>query len=305
MIAFIVTTGFCVLLTVLLFPFWFRQMKGLKRWLVAQQQLTMIIHHITMVLPWLVLSVDARFMVEAVASADGSWMVHQVIINHILQTISDIAYLYYCFVSLMYSVDVYMMICKPMQYAEFASWKNLLVYFLGGAGLSVVLSIDSMARTLLAPNGIPLPEDQKTGTLIIGEYVLHDWMFGLEILKMVKIVVLKVVYCVMTIKLAMWTKQGLNESLEISQNQRKQGLFQRLFYFTLIPIILNLIYTAYEFMSINAVYLRGYFPDISPDVRLIVALSIFSLGTLVYFVGFFLLFPGLRKTLLCQSEQEQ
>ena len=122
--------------------------------------------------------------------------------------------------------------------------------------------------------------------------------FGLESLKLIKIVMLKIVYSAIIIRIAKLTKACLDESIKMNENMnaRRQNLYRRLFHFTLIPIVLNFIFFGHEILSVDFMVLTKKANYIAFQIQPITTLTVFTLGSLIYFIGFFSLFSCFGKT---------
>ena len=108
------------------------------------------------------------------------------------------------------------------------------------------------------------------------------------------------IYTVAILKIAIETKAGLDESMNMNKNKRKQNVFKRLFYFTLIPIFLNFLFFGHEVLSLNFAVLGKKWDHTKNLIQPITTLAVFTLGSFTYFAGFISLFSDLRKAVTCR-----
>ena len=94
--------------------------------------------------------------------------------------------------------------------------------------------------------------------------------------------------------------------------QRKRALYKRLFHFCLIPQFLNLLFLIPEiFLALNRIGLTGvqYCKQTTiydrNDFVMGLNVSVFTFGTFLYYLGFAILFPAVRKAFVCQSGKDE
>ena len=174
-------------------------LKGIKKVLITMQQFCIIVHHTCLALPWFVFRQEIlNSLVDDDNTrkyADDFMAVEKTKYEAILKTLADVMHYQYYFLSLMFSIDIYKMVCHPFQYSEFSSAKNLFKYLAIGTGVCLVLATDSMAMIFVLPE---FARSQKKISLSLEVNQLKDTqkyqenvLYGFEIFKLVKLIILK------------------------------------------------------------------------------------------------------------------
>ena len=223
--------------------------------------------------------------------------VEDVFINKILWALANFMYYQYYFLSMMYSIDIYVMTCHPFSYSQFSSVKNMTKYLALGTAICLALNADSIIKIVVERN-LFIYWGEETTTMF-----RYGWLVGFEITKLIKIFVVKIVYSITIVKIALKTRSALKDSVEMSPNERKSSLFRRLFAFTLIPLFLNFIYFAHDIMDVDYTYFHSSLGNwtFTTPTKVITTLSVFTLGSFIYFVGFIALFSNFRNGLVCKK----
>ena len=207
-------------------------------------------------------------------------------------------YMYY-FLSLMQSYDVYVMVCKPFDYAEFTKKCNVAKYFIGGLAFCFVIACDSFANLafeiFLAIQGTLDGQTSRERYFNLHENV----RYGMGIFGIVKLIMLKLAYSVAVVRMAWLTRESLVRSSKISKLNR--GLHHHLFYFSLIPLFGSVLFTGHELMiSLKMVK----WIKVSDFIIICIQSSIVAFGSLFHFFGYILVFPLVRKKIMCQSSNK-
>ena len=246
--AFIATMCLCSLVALILIPITLRHLKGVRRVFIVMQQIFLIGHHIFLILPRLVYEKDIADELANIYHNASSW--RDTLSHEVFKACKDFMYFQYYFMCMMHSIDMHMMICHPLTYSEFTSIKSMAKYFLCGTGVCLVLVADSFVMIFIE---LYLLKHWAYSTNV---YLLKKAMTGFATFKVIKMIALKTVYTIVILKMAMKTKAGLDESMNMNMNARKQSLHKRLFYFTLIPILLNFLFFAHEILDLDFVFFQ-------------------------------------------------
>ena len=142
----------------------------------------------------------------------------------------------------MQSLDLYMMICHPLNYEKFKETKNVVKMLLIGSFICLAAACDNL---------IPIFVEIKYSFATLDENVKsfstqESIVFGVGIFSAVKMTSMKLVYTKAIIKMAIRSRNELRHSAEMSNSQNKIQLYRRLFLFTLIPVFLSLLFTVQE-----------------------------------------------------------
>ena len=187
-----------------------------------------------------------------------------------------------------------MMICHPLTYSKFISLKSMVKYLLSGTGVCLVLVTDSLVEVFVY---LYLVQYRKNDTIF---FSVQKVLTGFETYKLVKIITVKMIYTVAILRMAIMTKSCLDESMNMNKHKRKQNVFKRLFYFTLIPIFLNFLFVGHEALSINFAVFGAQWDHTKNLIQPITTLVVFTLGSFIYIAGFISLFSDLRKAVTCR-----
>ena len=203
---------------------------------------------------------------------------------------------HYCF-SILHSVDLYVMICQPLKYEEFRSFKNIAKHLFICLALSTFASVDQ-AILLVTSIVVSIVSQYHSFTLF------NDIIYGVDVFKIVKVIVLKVFYSVVAIRLALLTRKGILQSAKMSNNQNKK-LHHRLFFYSLTPLLINILNFIPELLdSLYPMFWNPCFgkTDLTLfNAFLCLKVTIFSLGSYIYFLTFLLLFPKVRDAYRCKK----
>ena len=303
----------CGLVTLLTLPALIMEMKGPRRVLIVLQQVFLFGHHIFVALPWLLRKKNFidDFMDTAEASVHYSSIlsIRIITIEILFAILRNIFQYQFYLTSLMQSMDVYKMVCSPFDYKEYSSMKNLIKQILVGTMVCLALCLDTVARGFLLPAVIHGGHGGQSKAGSIAK--------GIAVVEVVKTVSFKILYSIAICRLAYMTKKGLSQSFEISQDAKRKRKHQRIFYFTLIPFFLNLVFVGQEVMDWDfqtlgkivtqdialSEYISQNMGNINGSASQIVRLVLFSLGSFAYTIGLFILFPHVRKMYVCHSQK--
>ena len=208
--------------------------------------------------------------------------------------------------SFLHSFDFQVMVCHPLEYAEFRLAENLVVIVAKGMFVCLILATDQLVSLFVLL--IPVTED-----VLDSLQTILDILYYIEIFAVVKMVVMKAIYSVTIFKIAYMTKAGLENSCQVSgiNDKKRQAMLKSIFYFSLIPFFLNILFVVHEALSINTNLIQGPGEGVlsdrmrQPDVQLTLTLVVFTIGSFSYYIGYWVLFPKLRNTLLCKSNDNQ
>ena len=298
-----------ILLSILCTPLIMKHVLGLKKILIAFQQLCVILY-----LSIVVLNQNLSTYIASLASLSTGNITYSILTARDIQNFGkslstfflDFFRWEYYFLSLLQSLDVYVLICKPFRYNDFANNFKVLKMVSLGALACFIFSIDHIIVLLV--NAFYLAENERE---ILTKDDILRWLSYADIGKHVG---LKVAYSVAVIKMALSIRKCLSDSSKLTDKSKSLNLHQRLFRFTLIPLSLNFLYATHEGLDIYNIickysdYVRKYktFQPgmfIKPDIIACLTATNIFMGTLIYVIGYFSLFSELRK--ICSRSKDE
>ena len=205
--------------------------------------------------------------------------------------------LYY--LSLMHSVDVYVMICRAFDYESFRKRRNIMRMLIVGGVFCVLMCIEDPVRMSYEYRFLSFDIDHD---LYFYEKLMHGiWCFSIA-----KLCLLKTVYAVIVAKIGSAIKLELDSSLEIMSNAKRASIYQSLKSFVYIPSLINVILLSHDipYFASSYFYLRGYcepanyFYQDKGTLHNISAFG-FALASFSHVLGYLFLFPKFRNALVC------
>ena len=216
-------------------------------------------------------------------------------------------HLYYA-LSLMHSIDIHVMVCEPMKYAEFCQIQALMKHLGLGFAISLGASADHLVNFLIKL--IRLNGDLSNTRHLM---ITFDIIRALDVFTAIKMIIMKTVYSMIVIRLALKTKASLNESESMTANQaegerrqQRKTLHRRLFHFSLIPLFLNFLFLVYEIFDIGRPFVkleRQAMDCVAPHlfsqfwVQMVITAVVFTVGSFSYVIGCLVLFPKVREAI--------
>ena len=109
----------------------------------------------------------------------------------------------------------------------------------------------------------------------------------------------KIIFSILVVRLAWLTRSSLRESAQFSG--RTKTFHRGIFYFSLIPLFLNIMFTGHEVLGLLQP-IHGFHRLFLSDTHLLLIESaMFTLGSFFYLIGYLTIFPNVKKTILCQE----
>ena len=227
-----------------------------------------------------------------------------VIHKKVISFFKSVFYLLYYFLSFMQSFDLYTMICNPFQYADLIE-KNLIWKYLSwGCLLCLVLASDDLWIVAVA-----LCWFQDT-LMYMNEFEkFNEIADNIDKFTIGKMTLIKIVYAVAIVKMSWKTKNALEESSKMVGSKAKTKLHRRLFYFSLIPLFLNIVFSIPESfdllhqrrqtnMNLDC-FTEGWHQR--DDVKMILMGLALPMAIISYIVAYLIIFPKLRASFVCKG----
>ena len=203
-------------------------------------------------------------------------------------------------------MDIYILVCQPFRYGEFSEDINVAKCFLKGSLVCLLL-----ASLHLIPAFWSLILYLRKTTITFKNFS-SGILFGLDVFKMVVMIISKIVYSVATIRMAYYVYKGLKESIEMSgeAGAKKRRLYRRLFHFCLIPQLLNVLLLFPEILGFGNLISSAMRRNVCASTNIFSnhallygsRVCIFTSVTFIYYLGFLILFPTIRRAFTCQKE---
>ena len=291
-----------ILISVVKIPLIFKYVAGLKKMLIALQQFCVVSYFLVVVINKSLLTsfMEGTIQFWRSSNSDYSDIVDNAQNMRFGESLSDFFRDFfqweYYFLSLLQSFDIYVLICKPFQYHDFAKYDHILKIVSMGTLSCFLLASDQVALTLISCIYSPISDPQNLPKKIDISRWINVAHFGKQMM-------LKVGYTIAVVNMAKSVKQSLINSRNMANKNEKFYLHLRLFYFTLIPIFLNLLFATHEILSaMTAICIHNFCGKklgnfIKSDLIACLTGANITTGTFVYFIGYFLLFSELRKVI--------
>ena len=215
-------------------------------------------------------------------------------------------YLFYYFLSLMQSFDLFTMICNPFQYADLIQKRVIWKYLAGGVILCLILASYDLWTIFAALYWL-----QDGRAFLFYRDTYKSIANNIDKYTIVKIIVIKIVYAAAVMRMAWRTKKALAESAKMAGTKAKVNLHRRLFYFSLIPFFLNVVSSIPEAIT-EVTQERGTYLDKDclkhgwykrVDVKEIMLGTVLPLACISYIVAYLIIFPQLRARFFCKENR--
>ena len=198
------------------------------------------------------------------------------------------------------------MITDPFKYSEFTKMRNVINRIFTGIGICFFLVSENFIYMVAAALIFTDPKEYLIDFTFRWKYARISRY--IEIFSLVKFIALKIALTVVIIWIAVKTKLALKESAAMSPDKNKLSAHRRLFYFTLIPLginVLNLVPEAldaasplpqlYNHHSTESIIMRT-------DVRICITAVTATIGSFSYDLAFPILFPKVRSSMSCLKD---
>ena len=218
------------------------------------------------------------------------------------------SFFYYEFylLSLLLTMDVYVMVCHPFKYGEFRSVANVAKCLIIGSAVCLLLAISDLIASIFALT-----------------YYLHEFAYlstnesaflVIAIAKATKITLAKIAYMVCISRMGYRVVSSLAESrrMEGRADNGKRKMYKKLIGFCFLPQVISTLFLVPEIFVLG----RGISPqkmdrgciksNVFHDDVLVRGLhfSVFTFGTFLYHLAFLGLFPAVRRAFRCKLEPQ-
>ena len=199
------------------------------------------------------------------------------------------------FLSLMQSLDIYVMVCKPMAYTDFVQKRNVMKNLFIGTVISFLLASEKIMDLLFTLY-------YQYGGYHHDRFLLHKNMhFAIHLFILVAFIIAKIIYSLAVVRLAFFTRAGLLESSRMSK--KKGNLHKKLFLFTLIPMILCMLFTVHEVLTLANEIKPINSVIFSEQVREGLSSFMLTVGSCAYYFIYLILFSQVRDVFMCKSKE--
>ena len=280
-----------------------RSLAGVRRVLCILQQVCLVTYPTLFIIVQVGLSSESLITNDSTRNQlfgqediEDNDLILNLLKESIVRFFMDLFHFEYYFLSLMQSMDIYVMVCKPLEYHTFCTKANLCKHLSIGFMMGALLAGDNM---LLFTIHLVF---SKKFMQNYGEF-LFKLPFGFDVYNVVKVILPKIIFSLMTSRMAFMTRERLIESAEFSQNQKVVVLQKRLFIFSLLPLFLNILNLGPETLDVmyDMVWnqCNGDSDSLIFQIRICLNVLVFALNNFVYLMGYFVLFPNVRGAFQC------
>ena len=269
------------------------------------QMVAVLLSLITGIIQYAVFDREFWFYIQNLVASRAGFTIDEVVIRKkVISFFKSFFYLLYYFLSMMQSFDLYTMICNPFQYADLVK-KNIIWKYLGwGCLVCLVLASDDLWVVAVA-----LYWFQDNVSYMIHSETYDKIANDIDKFTKGKIFLIKIVYAAAILKMSWGTKKALEESAKMAGSKSKIYVHRRLFYFSLIPLFLNIIFSIPESIAeFNQQRETNFNLDClteswyqREDVRMILMGTVLPIAVILYIVAYLIIFPKLRARFLCMK----
>lgn len=214
------------------------------------------------------------------------------------------------FLSLLNCFDINKMICFPFEYKEYCQLGNQIRRMCLGLVISFALASYKLTYILLQ---YLLPNENNDGKFDISKRTLIEMVH--ESLALAVLINYKVICSVVIVKKSLRTRKSLKELAAIgnAQNNSKRESHKRIFYFSLIPLLNNILsfwpdtierveplVEIVHLLKEDFSYNNNNFLILSDDFILITQATVFSFISFSFLVGYLVFFPSIRQKFFCR-----
>ena len=225
--------------------------------------------------------------------------------NFLFTFASSFFYYEFYLLSLLLTMDVYVMVCHPFKYGEFRSVANVTKCLIIGSAVCLLLAISDLIASIFAL-----------------AYYLREFSYlsanenaflGIAIAKATKIALAKIAYMVCI------SRMGYRVVISLTESQRMEGragnskskMYKKLIGFCFLPQVISTLFLVPEIFVLGRgisfkMDRRCTKSNIFHEDVLVSGLqfSIFTFGTFMYHLAFLGLFPAVRRAFRCKLEPQ-
>ena len=230
------------------------------------------------------------------------------LLPEILRLFGDFFYSIYYLFSILHTYDVMMMVCQPLNYADFSKWKNITRRILMGSFCCLLLAFDNFV-IILTRIWYSYFKANHTPEYFFWQ---NDILMGSHIFRFVKILVIKLGYAWTNTTLFFSVRKCLNESAQLSKSYRAKSQ-KNLLYFIRIPFLINIIFLGHDVPGKVDAILHHYYAGtehrcstnfLRKDIMFGLSTVALTMGSFTYYVGYVLFFPKIRKAFLLPCKRD-
>ena len=301
-----------IVLGIIFLPVLMMCLKGVKRIILGLQQITLLIFFTIFVVRYFHnTSFIEHYEKMQNQFSEFSWLILRDRMKKRVTFFLENVLVYYgmYFLPFLQSFDVYMMICKPLNYAGFWNKKRISIYLLIGFIACAFFFVEDVVKFGMDIYAHVCGFDPVA--LIMQRMTYY---YRISIYSAVKTCFAKLLYAFGIGRMSFLVRNSLNESLRMTDDNRRgrAALFKRLHCFCLIPQIVNTLNilpeTLFLIAKVEEHKRKGCasekFFD-KTETIVLVRLIFFSFGSFAYYFGFLFAFPKVRKIFLCKNTAKE
>ena len=220
----------------------------------------------------------------------------------IITFLQSFIYHNFYFLSLMHSIDIYIMVCRSFQYKKFRSTNFGLKMLAMGACFCLLAIADELValiRVVMLITIYGIYEDIESAV---------KFLKASNIFHLVKLCVFKVSYAIAVGRLAQLVRKQPVHSMALAANIDRKSRYTSLVAFVCVPLLMNVVFVGYDvtifwrFFSLyvgEMIYGGESFGSDASDA-LSVRIFVFTANSFIQTISFFVLFPKIRESVSCK-----
>ena len=293
-----------ILLGVCIIPLLVYHLKGARRIYTMAQQICIILNSILFGVTQFTLK-TTTFMEKA----SGRIFHSAIILNIIFTSLGSFLYYHFYFLSLMQSIDIYILVCWSFHYKKFSSTIAGLKMVALGAGLCLLIISDELA--ILVRVTVSNLFDKHL-PVFQNALVLKSWKGFVRIARifsLVKLCLIKISFAIAILRIALSVRKQLISSMALAANVCRKRRYTSLLIFVCVPLLIDIVFIGYD-LTLFLDFAYGYSEqDKCRNAHSAESMDSAAIRTLVFMVNSFIqsisylvLFPKIRKSFWCKTE---
>ena len=295
--------GISIFSGIVMTPFLIRNLNGPRRIHLVLQQICIIVY-MSLQLAQVINESDVQhqLLFAAVDEQQGYQYDQKVLSQDVFALIKEWFYLQYYWLSMLHTYDINIMVCQPFNYSSFSKIGNTMKW-LGWGLVCCIFAASDNAFVLFfryfSFGGKRNKNERKMTRL--AWVMLTAYAF-----KLVKLILMKIVYGATNIKIYMNVKKSLDDSKKMSRKPELEKAHRKLLHFTMIPFVINILYLVQDVPNVLVPLLKSYEMvykdnkcDNTSDIIMILSSVVVMIVSFSYFIGYMVCFPRVRKSMIC------
>ena len=305
-VPFALALSLSILLGICFIPLLAHHLKGARRIYTMAQQISIILNSILCGLTRLMF--DSTTLMEKYSDRV---VYSAALLEYVSGLLRSVLYYNFYFLSLMQSIDIYIMVCWSFHYKKFSSTVAGLRMVALGAGLCLLLCSDELAIVIrIAVTSSTFLENHVVADI---SSAMNSWQKFDRIAKifsLVKLCLIKIGFAIAIARIAQLVRKQLISSMAMAANNvDRKKKYTSLVAFVCIPLLMDVIFIIYDatlFLVFFNVYEKedkcNYGDDGFSIDDIAVRAFVFAVNSFIQSISYLVLFPKFRKCFWCKME---